>query len=250
MKSRLTLIFIFCFALNGFGQSADSIERDISQSLGRAVRTFMANDWSVAQQAPAAYASFVTKLLHYTSTSPSTLKYTFLQLHWPQMTILTSDDSLFRVYSWPAPIPGNVFQWKSKNTTISMCDTLQRVGEYCVREFTVHTRDKDYYLCIFNKSVRDRVARQRLTAFVIQNGKLVEDVQFFKTRDGGLSSVIELDIAYSPIIRPDKWENESAFTFDAEKLTIESPKSIDSKDNLIGHIVYKFNGKYFEQVKN
>jgi len=250
MKQRLTLIFIFCFALKGFGQSADSIERDISHSLGHAVGTFYANNWSVAQQAPAAYKSFVSKLLYYTSTSPVTIKYAFRSLHWPQLTISTSDDSLFRVYSWVVPFPGNVFQWKSENAISSVRDTSHHIGEYCIQEFTVHTGNKDYYLCIFDQPGRYHVARQRLTAFVIQNGKLVEDIPLFKTKDKGLTSEIDLDIAESATIKPDKWENKSAFTFDAKKLIVESPQSIDSQDNLVGHMAYKFNGKYFEEIKN
>jgi len=251
MKPRLTLILIFCFfVLKSFGQRPDSIERDISQSLSHARGTFYANDWSIAQQAPGAYASFVTKLLHYTSTYPLTINYAFPLLRRPQMTILTSDDSLFRVYSWPMPIPGNVFQWKCENTTSSVFDTLRHVGEYCIQEFTVHTPDKTYYLCIFDRFVTSHLTKQGITAFVIQNGKLVDDVHLFKTSDSGLTDVIDFDISNSSAFRTGKWENESAFTFDAEKLIIESPQSIDSQDNLVGHIVYKFNGRYFEQVKN
>jgi hypothetical protein len=165
MRFKITFILIFSIiCLKCLGQNADSIETDLGQSYGRVIGAFMSSTLDVARQFPDEYKLFVKKLVHYTSAYPSTISYPFKRLRQHQMTILTSDDSLFRIYSWHSRdmsdylFPcGDVWQYKSNAKTISKYDTLNKAGLYCLQLFTLHDHGKTYYLCVYVNQISSEI---------------------------------------------------------------------------------------------
>ncbi|HTD40973.1 MAG TPA: hypothetical protein VK671_10160 [Mucilaginibacter sp.] len=257
MKSKITFILIFLFtSLKSFGQSADSIETDLARSYARARGAYLSNTLNVSQQFPQEYSSFIKKLLYYSSAKPSTISYPFNLPLQHQITILSSDDSLFRIYSWHYDdtsdwlFPcGDVLQYKWRDKTFSKSDTLEKAGVYCIQQFTLRDHGKTYYLCVYVNPVSHEVKRQSIVAFTIEDGKLINDVKIFKT-DKGLTDKIDVDISVSRRIVKQKWKSESAFSFNPQILTVGFPEHIENDDQPIGHIIYKFTGQYFERVKN
>ncbi|MGZ3766427.1 MAG: hypothetical protein ACXVB0_15605 [Mucilaginibacter sp.] len=256
MRFKIILILFLLISLKSFGQSADSIETDISRSYGRVMGTFFSNTLSVAQQFPYAYDSFVKKLVNYTSTDPLTITYPFTHLREHHITVLTSEDSLFRVYSWHLDFMsdqvfpcGNVWQYKWKDKIFSAFDTLGKPAAYCLQLFTVRNHGTTWYLCVYVNPVSRELKRQSIIALTIKNGQLIDHVKIFKT-DKGLTDRMDVDIAVTAKINRQKWKEESVFSFKPSLLTIESPERIENDDRAIGHVVYKFTGQYFEKVKN
>ncbi|HZY37678.1 MAG TPA: hypothetical protein VFE53_13565 [Mucilaginibacter sp.] len=259
MKTPLFIIFLLSLSidLTASGQSAVRIETDLHQSFQKI------GYWYEKKGDPGnAYDSltksndkFAYKLAAYTNKYPFTLRQNFPLLKNDRVDISSSTDGMFRIYSWDTMEGGtmhifeNVFQYNAGDKTTAILDTPKEDGEYgpsYVKVYTFKASGKTYYLATYLTIGSTRVAGQGIQVFDIENGKLNDDVKLIKTKSGLHS---QLSFGFDSFSEVD-WKIRPEIYFNSDLKTINLPL-IDG-DNKMTHqyIVYKFDGQYFERVKN
>src|SRR6516164_7870976 len=110
MKTFCAIILSFISSLS-FGQDVKIIEANLKEA-------FLKIDYKNAGSLTKSNEEFEKLLLKVTSSNPETILYDFKDLTSCGLTIATSDDSLFRIYSWDTRSGGtmhyfeNVFQFR------------------------------------------------------------------------------------------------------------------------------------------
>lgn len=202
---------------------------------------------------------FRNKIGHYTSSYPTTLTYKFDSLRKDNIDIVSSEDNLFRVYSWSTCMGGtmqdfeNVFQFKSDDKVYSkvVYDTASfREGDYIPfysQIYTLKANNKTYYLAVNNGIYSTKDASQSIKIFTIENNCINDTVQLIKTKSGLLNSIdVSFDF-FSVVDRPErplrliKYDNKSKIIY--IPIVYEDGKVTDR------FILYKFTGQYFEHIK-
>jgi hypothetical protein len=204
-------------------------------------------------------AHFKRLLLKDLSENPSsTLASSFSMVVKEGLMIATSDDGLFRIYSWDTQTGGtmrfydNVFQYSSggkvyykanDKDTSGIGDPLSWYSEI----FTLEDGGKTYYLGVYNADYSNRDKAQGIKFFTIENGVLNTDVKLAKTKDG-LSN--DLGIGYDFFTVPDNSERPfKLVVYKANKKTITMPV-VDENSKVTNKLTtYKFKNGYFEEVK-
>src|SRR5260370_19653023 len=165
-------IFSFCFliSLSASAQSPKAVEADITTSFKKIGywNAYRFSHSSSTDTAINAYDSvgkanktFREKLAYYTSKFPFTLNLKFKDLDNSFLTILTSKDGLFRIYSWDNSLGGtmryyeNVFQYKadSRVSAALKADTSDGRGDYHYdysKLYTLKSHNQTYYLAIYH----------------------------------------------------------------------------------------------------
>lgn len=197
--------------------------------------------------------AFAKKLSGYAKKYPATIKQTFASLMKEGLTIVTSEDGLFRIYSWDRQTGGtmhffqNVFQYKVPGGTASLAPGIPEgdTGVYYDKIFTVKSADQSYYLGEYGYIGSTRVLGGGVNVFSVNNGKLNKDAKIIKTRNGLHNDIAyEYDVSY--LKDRDKYPDVE---FDKASQTIKIPL-IDAKEKPTNKFInYKFNGQYFEKVK-
>jgi hypothetical protein len=170
------------------------------------------------------------------------------------LTILTSSDKLFRIYSWDTWTGGtmhffeNVMQYNSGGKTKASIDTPQTEGDVrpaFSKIFTFTTGEKTYYLSNYYIIESSRCSEHGMIVFTIENAKIVE-AKIIKTHSGIFSKLsYEYDVGMN-----DDYDNRSEIHFNNINNTIYLPL-VNSKGRMTDKfILYKFTGQYFGRVKN
>jgi hypothetical protein len=190
------------------------------------------------------------------SKNPGTLKYPFQMLiDSNAFEIVTSEDSLFRIYSWDTWTGGtmhffnNIFQYSNngKVTTELLELTEDDPSGFYSDIFTLRSADKTFYLVINNGmySTKDVVAS--IQVFTIEKGKLNQNVKLIKTSSAMTSMIsVEFDF-FSVVDRPER--PVRVIKYDKNKKIIYIPVVYEDGKVTDKFIQYKFNGKYFEKYK-
>ncbi len=258
---RLFKLFLFvgcCFIVsNSFAQSPQAIEADLRKSFKKI------NYWderihdttiNAGDSLDNANNAFGEKLKLYTEKYPSTLNYPFNSLKKQYLNICSSDDGLFRIYSWDTGGGGtmrefeNVMQCKTGNRTKSelLVNSEDLRVPFYSNLYTFKTGNKTYYLGVFGFIESSRYAGAGIKVFAIENNKLNMNVKLLKTQSGLKNEIsYEYDfgsIAYTP------FEKRAAITFDTATQSIWIPV-VTQKGNVTKKLItYKFTGQYFEKV--
>jgi len=261
MKPVKILLFVAgCFmSVTSFAQSAKAIEADLLSSFNKL------EYWDHLQRKGTNGASdsletandvFEAKLKNYTVKYPATITEPFTALKKAHMDIFTSGDGLFRIYSWETWMGGtmrdfsNLMQYKTGQTTkaVLYTTTADVYVPFYSNLYTFKNGAKTYYLGIYNGIYSTKDVSTGIKIFAIENGKLNDDIKLIKTQSGlrnklsynyDFFSVVDIAIELRPTI-----------TFDEATKTIKLPL-VNSKGAITGKfILYKFNGQYFEKVKN
>jgi hypothetical protein len=202
-----------------------------------------------------ANTDFGKLLQHYSVKFPAIINQKFTSLTAEHLKINSSDDNLFRIYSWDTETGGtmhffdNVFQYKSDNHTksLSVLDT-RREGDTGVSYDSVYTfksSNKTYYLCVFMFVESTKYYGKGITVFSIENGEL-RRIKLLKT-DIGLDNGLSLEYAMSSTVN---WKTMPEINFNKELKIINIPY-VDPKGTLTNQFIhYKFTGQYFEKVKS
>src|ERR1700759_5078448 len=149
MKATCLLTFLCCFfhSFRSFAQSPAVVEADIVSSFKKIGywNAYRFSHSGSADTSVNAYDSvgkankaFREKLAYYTSKYPFTLNLKFKDLEDSFLTILTSKDGSFRIYSWDNSLGGtmryyeNVFQYKTSSgvSAALKADTSDGKGDY------------------------------------------------------------------------------------------------------------------------
>ncbi|MBS1524026.1 MAG: hypothetical protein JST19_00165 [Bacteroidetes bacterium] len=261
MKCLNFYLFVFyCLTtLSVFAQAPRRIvEDDLAKSFKRIdywdQRHNKDTSWSDSLQA--ANDVFGKKLQYYTNNYPETMS-SLYNLEALGLKITESSDGLFRIYSWDEKGGGtmhefeNVMQYRDKDRTHSIWarDTdMGRLDKYIpfyTKIYTLKVKNKIYYLGIYAGIYCSACRGQGLQVFSIENGKLNDDVKIIKTHTGLHSQLYYEYNLYYALHK----NARSLLHFDASSKTIFVP--VVEKEKITNYyLLYRFNGQYFERVKN
>ena len=243
---RYFILVFFCFiSLYLFAQSPQKIEADLLKSFTKIVPDKQDNS-DVNDQ-------FANKLYNYAIHNPATIGYPFAALKKEHLDINTSDDNLFRIYSWDTCTGGtmhffeSVFQYRSGTRTSAVLDTPKSEGNnvpHYNKVYTFNINGQTYYLAVYLTIGSTKDAGQGIQILTIENGKLNTEVKIIKTRTG-LHSNLYYDYDFFSVV---DWKVRPAIYFDSLSKTIHIP--VVQPDGKVTHqfIIYKFTGKYFEKI--
>jgi hypothetical protein len=258
---RLFLFINCCFIVfSSFAQSPKAIEADLLRSFKkidywnkqRSKDTTMA--WSDSLEN--ANDIFGKKLQYCTRKYPFTINYKYSSFSNSHLTINTSSDGNLAIYSWDTLTGGsmhnfsNVLQYRYVKTTYSILDTASGDSEkyiYCYSYlFTLNANNHIYYMALYYGIFSGKERGEGVRIFSIENGKLI-DAKIIKTQSGLHN---KLYYGYDLFSIPLKMK-DAEIHYDPALKTISLAVVADEKGTVTnGRIIYKFNGQYFEMVKN
>jgi len=198
--------------------------------------------------------AFGKKLKYFTSKFPETIN-SLHNLEPLGVKVITSNDGLFRIYSWDTETGGtmhffdNVFQYKSGNKTNSILNAPKSegdIGVYYRNVYTFNYNGKNYYLCVFTFIESSRYYGEGIRVYSIEKDRLNENVKLIKTNTG-LHERLSYEYDFGSII---DWKVRPEIYFDAASKTINLPLIKSNGEVTHRYITYKFTGQYFERVKN
>ena len=199
---------------------------------------------------------FLADLLKYTSANPSTIGYPFKALQKEGLTIITSADGLFRIYSWNTFMGGSahnfdiMYQYKYNNKVVSkvpgfVYDEGDAGASYDAIH-SVNAGNKTYYLGVCLASFSSKDCYQTIKAFTIENNSLNDSVQIIKTKTGIKN---ELSFAFNFFLLEGHDERPLKLVYyDKEKKILKIPVVTEEGKVTSKFISYKFTGKYFEKI--
>lgn len=187
--------------------------------------------------------------------NPATLSYPFKKLDADySFDIITSSDGNFRVYSWDSWTGGSmhfykeIYQWKSNGKVFTDIPVYEETdpGLSYSKIFTVNINKKTYYLAVADGTYSNKDAMQSITAYSIENNKLVSTTPIFKTKTKKLNSIKVFFDFFSVVNRPER--PLELITYD-EKLQIIYIPVVNEKDQVTKkNILYQLKGNYFEFI--
>ena len=196
------------------------------------------------------------KTIEVLSKNPGTLKYPFQMLvDSNAFEIVTSEDSLFRIYSWDTWTGGtmhffnNIFQYSYNGKVITEFLELTEddPSGFFSDIFKLSSGGKTYYLVINNGIYSTKYVGESIQVFTIEKGKLNQNVKLIKTSSGMTSMIsVEFDF-YSVVDRPER--PVRIIKYDKTKKFIYIPVVYEDGKVTDKFIQYKFTGKYFEKYK-
>jgi hypothetical protein len=253
----ISILIFFLSATNSFAQSltAKEIEDDLVHEYSK-LESFSEqhNFDSIAYED----SVFRNKFADYIQKYPFTLTYPFKKLN-DELYVVTSDDSLLRIYSWDTWSGGtmhyfnNIFQFKSgKNIYFKLLfDTSdEEEGDplFYSNIYTLNANEKVYYLCVNNGIYSTSDASQSIKVFCIENNRLNDTVHLIKTNTGVQNEIIVEYNFFSVIDRPER--PIELIKYDTTKKIIYIPLVLDDGKVTDKFIRYQFNGKYFQRISN
>lgn len=247
-KLKLVLLFSLLFTYGKISaQTPRQIEADLLRSFKK-VDPANEDNW-------AANDLFAKKLYNYAIHNPATINYPFALLKKEQLYINTSDDGLFRIYSWDTWTGGtthffeSVFQYKDGPKTLAVLDTPRQEGD--VRPnynklYTLKANGHDYYIAVYLTIGSTKDAGGGIQIFDTENGKLNDSVKLIKT-NSGLHSAIDYSFDFFSEV---DWKVRPTSFFDKVSNTLHIPLIAANGKMTHNYIIYKFTGQYFERIKN
>jgi hypothetical protein len=200
---------------------------------------------------------FRTQIIQYICNDPNSLSYPFDSLN-QSISIETSEDQLFRIYSWNTWMGGtmldfeNVCQYKANDTVYTKTyfedpnsDEWIYYGYY-TQIFTLIADERTYYLAVEHGIFSSKDVGHSIKAFCIENNTLNDTIKLFKTPEGFSN---KLEIYFDLFSIGDRDESPlELITYDEKKKIVYLP-IVDEDDQVTDAFhKYRFTGKYFELV--
>lgn len=258
MIQFLFTIIFFLLTLNSFEQLAtnEKIEHNLVKDYSNILKfSDHNNDDSLVY-----YDSvFRNAIKFYTQHYPSTISYPFKNLGDSiGLDIVSSEDSLFRIYSWDTWSGGtmhffnNVFQFKSGKHVYSklLFDSTDEGDplSYFSKIYTLKINNTTYYLCISNGKYSTKDASQSIQMFCIDNNNLNDSARLIKTSSGFTNNItIEYDFFSGLNAQGNRLK---LINYDSNQKIIFIPIVLNKGKVTNRFIKYQFTGKYFEQIKH
>jgi hypothetical protein len=203
-----------------------------------------------------ANADFEKSLLAYASKNTSTIYTGFKLLHEAGLGILTSPDSLCRIYTWNTWMGGtmvkyaNIFQYRIGSKLYAKKSNVNEYDFGCSYHqlSQIKSNNKTYYLATSIAKLSTREFLGGIEVFTLESGK-PKPAKIIKTASGITSGLsYDMDMAATTNLSNEvAWENMETI-FDSKKNEILVPVILDNKRITTRKIVYRFTGKYFERV--
>lgn len=259
LKVNFSVLFLILFSLCAYGQSNAQIEKELVAALADIQKYGSYYGGFDEEKLPKAQDVFLEKLLKYTKTA-STLQYKFAALD-EEMSIATSDDGKFRIYSWDLQDGGtmhdfaNVYQYQSADGKVySKTDEPTEEGDYGSFVTDIYTLDtkggKIYIVCsTFIGSTKLRF--QSADLYKIDGDTLDKEVKLIKTKSG-LTNTLNFEYDFFSVV--DRKERPvKLVSFDKKTKTLKIPVVIEDEEFPDGRVTnrfisYQFNGAYFVKI--
>lgn len=244
LESAQILVFLL-LVTPGFTQTLPEIEKDLVETYAQITSFHDSSSDSVEYH----NKRFDQKIITYLEKHPNTLKYAFPQLS-KECFVATSADGRFRIYSWDtflggtAPDFGSIIQYAAGDKVL-ISKLFVGPGFYA-EIHTLKTRNKTYYIANRHNIFSTSDSGQSLLAYTIENGA-VHPVELFKTVENLSKSVaFEFDF-FSVVDHPER--PLKLIKYDEKKKIFYLPVIAD--DGAVTELFtqYRFNGKYFEELK-
>lgn len=259
LQINFAVLIFSVFTLSAFGQTAAKIEQELIGAIKDVQRYSDYGSGYNEEKLSNANQVFEEKLLRYTKAA-STLKYGFATLG-KYLTIATSEDGKFRIYSWDNEDGGTmhdfsrVYQYQGTDGKVySKTDAAEAEGDTGSFVYSIFTHDgkggKFYSVCSTAiASTAD--SYQAVNLYKIEGGELKDKIKLFKTKEG-LTDSISFEYDFFSVAdrrqRPIK-----LILYDKATKTIRIPIVIQDKKSPLGRVTnkfisYRFDGAYFVRV--
>jgi len=259
------MLIMGCLALPAvFARSQDMAvkERDLLSKLQRIDYWRSYGDGhfgnSVEDSLEKANRIFQDALVADASQYSSSIGYPFQLLKKAGLTIATSSDHRFRIYSWDTWEGGtmhffrNVDQWVggdkiyAKAINASATDPADP-GVFCTPIYTFATSARTYYLVVNSAMYSTKDDYEGIQAYCIANRTLDDSVPIFRTQSGLKSSIgFNFDF-FSVVGRPERPMH--LIEFDITNKMIRIPVVLGNGIVTRRWIRYQWTGKYFERIR-
>jgi hypothetical protein len=198
---------------------------------------------------------FSNKLAGYIKNNPATLSYPFRVLQDSNaVDIVTSADSLFRIYSWDTWLGGtmhffdNIYQYRSADKVYFQHSEKDKndPAAFYSEIFTLKTESKTWYLVVGNTISSTKDAGQFIKALAIENGGVNDTVKLFRTKTKSLNEIYVSFDFFSVVDRPER--PLKLIKYDPDKRIVYIPLVKEEGKVTDQFILYQFNGQYFEHI--
>ncbi|HKG05249.1 MAG TPA: hypothetical protein VKB19_02265 [Pedobacter sp.] len=255
MKSIIPF-FLMLSALSAFAKDISPTEKELLKGYQRI------GEWYEYQHAhPTEYyadslikanENFQKMLLRITKSQFS-LSAEFKMLQDSGMYITSSEDGLFRIYSWDTQTGGTmhvfytVYQYKSGDKIFSRAVRGEHfdAGKFYSKIYTHWNNSKVYYLAISNSIFSTKDCLQEINVFSISNDMLDSKTELIRTSRGMTHRLrVDYDL-FSVIDRPER--PVELITYNRETKVIQLALVNEDLQVTKKFIRYKFTGEYFER---
>jgi hypothetical protein len=205
--------------------------------------------------------SFEKLLLKYSGSIPESLTFNFKDLTKNGLEVSTSENNLFRIYSWDTETGGtmrsfrNVFQFKNDEKIFSkkLPSDIDESGEsnfsYEIID-QINSENKTFYVVKCISIGSSAASSHKIKIFSIENMKLNDNAKLIKTKTGIKNELgYEIDFSSSANQTPDAVNREFAWiSYDKKNKIILLPVILENGKLTKKKIKYQFKGVYFEKV--
>lgn len=257
MKAIATIIFVLLEACS-FGQDMPTIEHSLLTKFQRIEywRSYSADDNKIDKfdSLEKANIAFQKALAKVATSYPASLFYEFKILQDSGLTIATSDDHRFRIYSWDTDEGGtmhifaNVLQFQGEQGVYVKVRNSGKQGDpgvFSTPIYCLHMATKTYYLVINHAIFSTKDCYQGIQAFCINKRSLNDSVRLFKTKTG-IKNGISFEFNFFSVVQhPERPIH--LIDFDSVRKTIRIPVVLEGGSVTNRSIVYHWTGSLFER---
>jgi len=204
-----------------------------------------------------ANTNFKRVLLKYLTEHPSSITSDMDKVVKAGLKIASSDDNLFRIYSWDTETGGtmkfyeNIYQYRYGNKVYvkqPVSDIEGDPNSWFSKIYTLPTDEGTYYIGVQYSDFSNRDKYTGLGFFKIAFDALQENVKLVKTSKG-MESEIGIGFDFFSVV--DRTERPlELIIYDAISKTIKVPVVNEENGSVTDKFKeYKFTGEYFEEVK-
>lgn len=259
MKTILIILTIILFTSKLFSQSltAEKAETELLSSYKKILYYRLGTETIYFDSIEIENQNFRKKVKLNICENPNSIFYNFDSLK-QDIQIVTSDDKLFRIYSWNTWLGGtmedfeSVFQYKSKDSVFTKINydtstiTEGNYYGYYSQIFTLKLNTKTYYLAIENGKYTSKEVSQSIKVLSIENNSINDTIQLIKTSEGFVNSINLYFDFFSVVDRPER--PLRLIKYDEKTKTLYIP-IINEENKVTDRFeLYQFTGKYFELI--
>ncbi len=259
MKKWFTGIFVL-LVVTGDAQSEQTIEQLLLKefkAIDKLANNTSGSRFALIDTLEVANLRFRTLLQQTTSRFPATMSYAFKALQKEGLRITTSDDGLFRIYSWDTQTGGtmrffeNVYQYRNKGKVMSAhfreSDQPTDPGYTYGEIYVLKTADQTVYLARRQAMYSTSDMYEGVKAFRIDGDSLNTTIKIIKTKTG-IRNGLGFNYNYFSVVdQPAR--AATLMQYDAAKKTLRFPVVQADGKVTAQHITYQFTGSFFERIK-